>query len=87
MSSYKEATAWASFEMLEGAEDAISRRSAIVWLTSRELSKVRFVKAESGPARTWSFLQKSDADPSDRSFEQEAGKKSRRMNATNADSF
>ena len=48
---------------------------------------MRFVKAESGPARTWSFLQKSEADPSDRSFEQEAGKKSRRMNATNADSF
>ena len=48
---------------------------------------MRFVKAESGPARTWSFLQKSDDDPSARSFEQEADKKSKRMNATNADSF
>ena len=48
---------------------------------------MRFVKAELGPARTWSFSQKSDADPSDRSFEQEADRKSRRMNATNADSF
>ena len=34
ISSYKEATACVSFEMLEGAEDASSRRSAIVWLTS-----------------------------------------------------
>ena len=48
---------------------------------------MRFVKGESGPARIWSFWQKSDADPTDRSFEQEAGKKSRRMNAMNADSF
>ena len=48
---------------------------------------MRFVKAESGPARAWSLLQKSDDDPSARSFEQEASKKSRRMNATNADSF
>ena len=48
---------------------------------------MRFVKAESGPARTWSFLQKSDADPSDGSSEQEADKKSRRINATSAESF
>ena len=48
---------------------------------------MRFVRAESGPAKICSLLQKSDAGPSDMSFEQEVDKASRRMNATNVDSF
>ena len=60
ISSYRETTAWVSFEMLDGASEANSIRSAVVWLTSCGLSKVRFVKGESGLAKMPSFLQKLD---------------------------
>ena len=72
--------------MLDGASEANSIRSAVVWLTSCGLSKVRFVKGESGLAKMPSFLQKLDDAPSDGSSEQEAAGKNTRAEIRNAGS-
>ena len=72
--------------MLGGASEANSIRSAVVWLTSCGLSKVRFVKGELGLAKMPSFLQKLDDTPSAGSSEQEAVGKNTRAEIRNAGS-